>query len=338
MDIITQGLLGGVLAQSVADEHEKKRASFIGVFAGLLADADFFIRSADDPLLNLEYHRHFSHALIFVPVGAAIATLLLWPFMRHQITTARLYIFCLLGYSMSGVLDASTSYGTHLFWPFSDERIAWNLIAIIDPVFSLILLVTFMLGLWFKLKRVAYVGLLLAASYMSLGYVQQQRATNLAEELISSRQHTAVKYVVKPTMANNMLWRSVYNHDGRIYVDAIRVSFFAENTIYEGESVKQFKLDSDLPGLAADSTLYSDIQRFTIFSDGYVAFDPEQDTVIGDMRYSMLANSTKPLWGIVINDKAPEQHADYRFFRNSGEEVREAFINMLFGRCNDIEC
>ena len=72
MDVITQGLLGGVLAQSAANRNEKKWATLAGVASGLVADADVLIYSSSDPLLNIEYHRHFSHALVFIPFGAAI--------------------------------------------------------------------------------------------------------------------------------------------------------------------------------------------------------------------------------------------------------------------------
>ena len=48
----------------------------VGLAAGLLADADVLISSANDPLLNIEYHRHFSHSLFFIPIGAAIAWML----------------------------------------------------------------------------------------------------------------------------------------------------------------------------------------------------------------------------------------------------------------------
>lgn len=41
MDIITQGVLGGVLAQSVAKKEEIKLATFVGMIAGMIADADF---------------------------------------------------------------------------------------------------------------------------------------------------------------------------------------------------------------------------------------------------------------------------------------------------------
>ena len=91
--------------------------------AGLLPDADALIYSASDPLLQLEYHRHFSHALVFIPFGAALATLLLWPLLRHHIPLGALYRYALLGYGTGGLLDACTSYGTHLLWPFSHQPI-----------------------------------------------------------------------------------------------------------------------------------------------------------------------------------------------------------------------
>ena len=134
------------------------------MLAGLLADADILIRSSSDSLLTIEYHRHFTHSLVFIPVGAAIAMLLLWPFVRRHLPAGRLYLFCLAGFSMSGVLDAFTSYGTHLFWPFSDERVAFNIISIVDPVFTLILLVTLLAGLRLGHRRVALAGLALGVT------------------------------------------------------------------------------------------------------------------------------------------------------------------------------
>jgi inner membrane protein len=329
MDVLTQGLVGGVLAQSLARKNEKKIATLVGVLAGLLADADILIRSSSDPLLNIEYHRHFTHSLVFIPLGAAIAMLLLWPFVRRHLSARRLYLFSLAGYSMSGVLDAFTSYGTHLFWPFSDERVALNIISIVDPVFTLILLVTLLTGLRLGYRKVAYAGLVLSMMYLGMGFVQLQRAGQLAEDLRNKRGHLTMQSMVKPTLANLVLWRSVYIHEDRIHVDAIRVGLFDAGRVIEGESVALFSFDRDLPQLDESSVLYRDIVRFRSFSDGYVALDPVQTNVLGDIRYSMLPVSARPLWGIVIDPDRPQVHADYRFFRDSSPSVRETFLNLL---------
>ena len=329
MDILTQGLVGGVLAQSLARKNERNIATLVGVVAGLLADADILIRSSSDPLLNIEYHRHFTHSLVFIPVGAAIAMLLLWPFVHRHLSAGRLYLFSLAGYSMSGALDAFTSYGTHLFWPFSDERVALNIISIVDPVFTLILLVTLLTGLQLGQRKVAFAGLFLCMMYLGMGFVQLQRAGQVAEDLRDKRGHLAMQSVVKPTLANLVLWRSVYIHEDRIHVDAIRVGLFDAGRVFEGESVARFSLDRDLPQLDESSVLYADIVRFLSFSDGYVALDPVQANVLGDIRYSMLPVSARPLWGIVIDPDRPQVHADYRFFRDSSPSVRETFLKLL---------
>ena len=329
MDILTQGLLGGVLAQSVANKEETKLATLIGVIAGLLADADIFIYSSNDPLLNIEFHRHFTHSLFFIPFGAAIAMALLWPFLKNRLPVRRLYLYSLLGYSMSGLLDACTSYGTHLLWPFSDERIAFNVISIIDPLFTLSLFIALLYSLRVKRQRIAHIGLLVAVAYMLIGYIQLQRATNVAENLMASRGHQSTKVLVKPTLGNLVLWRSVYIYQDKIYVDAVRVGLLAENKVFEGESVDKLSVKTHLSSLEQPSVLYNDVQRFSVFSDGFVAINPIQKNIIGDLRYSMLPTSIKPLWGIVVDIDNPHEHADYKFFRDSGKDIRKEFVNML---------
>ena len=146
MDPLTQGLLGGALALSVANKKESRLAAAIGFAAALPADADILIGAGDDPLLNIEFHRHFTHSLIFIPIGALMVASILWLLLRKRIGFKSIYFYALLGYGTSGLLDACTSYGTHLLWPFSDERVAWSIIAIIDPVFTLVLLIALILG------------------------------------------------------------------------------------------------------------------------------------------------------------------------------------------------
>lgn len=332
MDILTQGILGGVLAQSVAKKEETKLATIVGIFAGLIADADFFIASSTDPLLNIEFHRHFTHSFFFIPIGALIATVILWPFMRKKLSLSRLYLFSLLGYCMSGFLDACTSYGTHLLWPFSDERVSFNIISIIDPVFTLVLIVALIYTLITKARHIAQVGLVISFSYMLLGVVQHHRAQTVADELVKSRGHEVTQHTVKPTLANNLLWRSVYIANNRIYVDAIRLGLFSSNKVYIGESAEKFDVNQFLSKNDTSSVLYRDIQRFTKFSGGFIAIDKTQPNVIGDLRYSMLPVSTKPLWGIVIDKDKLQQHADYQFFRDNSPAMRKQFLDMLLAR------
>ena len=330
MDIVTQGLLGATLAQAAASKKEVRIATLIGFAAGLLADADTLIRSANDPLLNIEFHRHFSHALIFIPVGGLLAALILWPFLKKHIAFKRILLFSILAYGTSGLLDACTSYGTQLLWPFSDERVAWRIIAIVDPIFSLILIVAIIIGLRGHKSRSAQFGLLLAGTYLLLGSWQHQRAFDTAIELAEQRGHIVDRIMVKPTMANNILWRSVYESDGIFYVNGIRLRLFDDAKIYSGGQAKRFIPERDLPKPGA--AVQHDIDRFLYFSDDYVIADLNRENVLVDLRYSMLPNGLSPLWGIDMNVESPDQHAAFVNFRDSNSETRQQFIDMLLGR------
>lgn len=332
MDLLTQGLLGASLAQAGTRQNETRIATGVGFFAGLLADADILIQSSNDPLLTVEFHRHFTHSIFFVPLGGLIAALILWPFLRKRVPFTRLYLFCFLGYCLSGVLDALTSYGTHLLWPVSEERMALNIISVIDPIFTLILLVAVIYTYKRHAVGVARAGLVIAGIYLIFGWVQLQRAEAIAATLAASRGHTIEQLLVKPTLANLVLWRSIYETDGKFYVDAIRVGLFAESRIYPGESIKKFVPNQYFDQLPIDSVLAEDISRFTVFSAGFVAIQPEHPHLLVDVRYSNLPTTVAPLWGIELNLQYPDQHAHYRLFRDASKETRQKFLVYLMSR------
>ena len=329
MDIVTQGLIGATAALAGASPKEVRLAALVGFCAPLLADADALIRSSEDPLLFLEYHRHFSHALVFIPIGALIASLLLWPFLRKRLAFKRIYLYALLGYATAGILDACTSYGTHLLWPFNNDRIAWSIISIFDPIFSLALIVAIVIAVIKHRPIAARVGMMFAAAYLSFGAIQHDRAESVAELKAQQRGHIIERLIVKPTMGNLLLWRSVYETDGLYYVDAVRVGLFDNSTVFAGDVVQAFDLKRDLPQLTNSVTIYRDIERFDYFSDGFLAWHPQRPDVLGDIRYAMLPNSIKPLWGIELPLDAPDEHVTFNTYRTMSDTERKAFISML---------
>ncbi|MGF1613490.1 MAG: metal-dependent hydrolase [Gammaproteobacteria bacterium] len=329
MDILTHGLLGGSLAQSIARRRALPAAALAGFAGGILADVDILVRSAEDPLLNLAFHRALTHWLIFIPVGGLIAALLVWPLLRRALPFARIYLFTFLGYATHALLDAGTSYGTHLLGPFSDARIAWNVVSVVDPVVTVLLLGGFGLALWRRSPWPARVGLLLALSYFLLGWEQRQRATEQVEQLAAARGHVIERIEVKPTLGNIVLWRSIYQSDGHYHVAAVRVG--RELQVYPGGSLPALDLTEAVPALPRDSVLYRDILRFEHFSDGYLVWHPEHSGIIGDLRYSMQPDGLSPLWGIEIDTDRPQRHAPLHHFRSMDSKLRQRFLQLLGG-------
>ena len=211
------------------------------------------------------------------------------------------------------------------------ERLAWNLIAIIDPLFTLILLGAVVLALYRNSVWPARIGVGLAVLYLVLGLVQRERAAELATELAAERDHVVERLEVKPTLGNLVLWRSIYESGEHFYVDALRIGFLAPTRVYPGASIARFAPEH-LPGLDPDSRLANDIARFTRFSDGFVALHPQQPNVLGDVRYALLPNSATPLWGIELDLTQPDRHVAFLTFRQTDAALRRAFLAMLRGR------
>ena len=270
-----------------------------------------------------------SHALIFIPFGALIASLLLWPLLKKGLVFKKIYLYALLGYATAGFLDACTSYGTHLLWPFSDDRIAWSIISILDPVFSLALIIAIVFGIVKYKPLPARIGLVFAAAYLLFGIIQHHRAESLIYLEAQQRDHSIERLIVKPTMGNLLLWRSVYETDGIYYVDAVRVGLL-NSKIFTGNSIQAFNIKHDLPQLTAKMKLYRDIERFTFFADGFLAWHPERPNVLGDVRYAMLPTSIHPLWGIELPLDTPNKPITFNNYRTMPDSERNAFFSMLF--------
>lgn len=328
IDPISQAAVGSALAQSISTRATLRAAACVGALAALLPDIDVLIRSTDDPLLTLDYHRHFTHALFFSPVGALIATLLTYFFVRRHLSFVQCYLAALLGYTSAPLIDAATSYGTFLLWPFSDTRIAWHIISIIDPLFTLPLLV--LCGLAFSRRRVrlARVAVVFGIAYLGFGFVQHQRAAQAAMALLDSRGQEADRLTVRPSFGNLLVWRVVYEQQGRFTVAAVNIGLFQKPIWYPGGE-QTAVYPEDFVSVPADSALGRDLRRFANFSDGYLIRHPSQPDVLGDIRYAMLPDSDQPLWGIRIDPSHPDQHAKYVTFRDAGDQVRTRFLRLL---------
>lgn len=323
MDPLSQGVVGASASQVLAKPGQFRVAALLGFLSGLAPDLDVLIRSGNDPLLFLEYHRQFTHALVFVPIGGLLCSLVLTGLLGRSIKRAGLgfahvCLFCTAGYATHALLDACTTYGTILLWPFSHARIAWNTVSVVDPLFTVPLLILMLFAvvrrsLWFAWAMVLY-----GFAYLSLGLVQHDRAQRAAEQLMVQRGHVGV-VSVKPSFGNLVVWKSVYECDGRYYIDAVRV--VSEASILDGDSIEKLNVIAQFPWLPANSQQAKDIERFRWFSNGYLALDPYHPNRIIDVRYSALPNEVRGLWGIELDPAASQtQHVKWVTERPKGKE------------------
>lgn len=334
MDPLSHVLLGAASAQSVA-RGSRRLAALAGALGALLPDADVLIGSDTDPLLTLEFHRQFTHSFALAPAGAFLVAAAMWFAMRRRIPFATFYLPALAGYVSALLLDACTSYGTQLLWPFTDARFAASIVAVIDPVVTVVLLIGVALALRRPEGRAAPVAIGVVLAYLAFGWIQHERAESLIERTAAARGHAIEAHTVKPTLGNLLLWRSVYLAGDEFVVDAVRVGFASAPFIYPGGAVRRIQPIDLVPPLSMNSTQAKDLVRFARVSEGFLARHPERRNVIGDIRYSMLPDSTQPLWGIAVHAEREAEHVELRTFRDFTKADRQKFFAMLRGTASE---
>ena len=335
MDPISQGALGAVAAQNTATNKQLLAATLTGVIGGMAPDLDIFIRSDEDPLLFLEFHRQFTHSLIFIPIGGFICALFVFTLAKlcrvNTLDFKQTLLFATAGYATHALLDSCTSYGTQLFWPFSNHRVAWSNMSIVDPLFTIPIVGLIITACIKRNRKYARWAAVWIGFYIVFGFVQNYRAESIAWEIARARGHEPVRLEAKPGFANLLLWKVVYETKDHFYVDGVRTGVYRKH--YEGESIPKLNVARDFPWLDPSSQQAEDIKRFQWFSDGFVSVHPTNPNRIIDVRYSMLPNQIEALWMIELDaNKSNSSHVGYAHEHNAPDEALPILCNMLLGR------
>ena len=301
----------------------------LGFLSGMAPDLDIFIRSSTDPLLSLEYHRQFSHSIIFIPFGGLICALFLFVVFKRisPFNFKKTWLYCTLGYGTHGLIDAFTSYGTLLLWPFSDIRFAWNNISIIDPLFTLPLILLIALATIKKKNIYSKIALAWAVIYLLLGVYLHNIALNVGKEIAEKRGHIVIRIKAKPSFGNLILWKTIYQTNERFHVDATNLLF---SKIIPGESIQKLDLEKDFQWLRKDSQQYKDVERFRWFSNNFLAVNPKNKNQIIDIRYSGIPNEIGGLWGVQLNPhKHNQEHVEFVSMRSASIERLKILRDMI---------
>src|SRR4030067_2204327 len=150
MDTITHTLAGAVIAKAIDDEKLGKWGTCGGRAMGGFPDSDFVL-GLFNRQFYLEYHRDFTHSLILIPFYALFFSGVFVKLSKRPYFWS-FYKICLPVLVSHALLDLFTSYGTMIFSPFFEHRYAWDLIFIIDLVFSGIIFFPLMTRLFLKRK------------------------------------------------------------------------------------------------------------------------------------------------------------------------------------------
>lgn len=289
-------------------------------------DLDIFIPVNGDPTAGWIWHRGPTHALIAIPILGPLAAL---PFLL--VPNLRTHWKAVLGAGTVAIathapLDALTSYGTQLFWPFTNYRVALDWMPIIDPVWTLTMLVGVILAVCRKSIVPSAVVLTLGLLYFGFGAIQHERAMSALERVTEAAGHDeATGLRVNPTPASLGLWHGIYKHEGRLYVVGIRTGYLGETTVKIGES--RLLADAAMVAGREGTETRRQYEVFRWFSGDtlYLPNPDEQPHIVADGRYSGDPAGHAPLWGLDFSGR------EVRRARPPREVDASRLLRTLFG-------
>jgi inner membrane protein len=294
MDSLSQAALGAAVAVAVMQRRTAVwKAAAFGAVAGTLPDLDVFIDHGD-AVLNMVLHRAETHALFWLtlfslPLGWASAAL-----MRERTLWRRWWLAAWLALITHPLLDAMTVYGTQLFLPFSNTPVGVGSLFIIDPAYTLPLLlgvlVAVVLGRRAAALKANAVGLVLSTAYVGWSVVAQAHVEGIARESLAAQGLKADRLLVTPTAFNTIAWRVVaIDETGSAYREGFYSLLDAPAPPAERIAFDRFERGNTL---AAEAAGLDSVRRIQAFSDGFWAMS-EQD---GHIRISDLRMGQEPTY------------------------------------------
>ncbi len=191
------------------------QAALAGALIGTLPDLDVFIDEGD-PIRNMVLHRAETHALFWQALAAPVIAGALTLATRTGRLFARWWLMVMLGLFTHSLLDATTIYGTRLGLPFSDQPFGLGSLFIIDPLYTLPLLLGLALTLLLRSParlRWNTAGLTLSTLYALWSIGAQAHVLDRVRAMPEAQGLPPERILVTPTPFNTILWRVVLVHE-----------------------------------------------------------------------------------------------------------------------------
>lgn len=236
------------------------------------------------------------------------------------------------------ILDSFTVYGTQLFAPFSDYRVAFNNISVADPFYTLPFLICLIVASFLHRSSIQrrwwnYAGIIISSMYMLFTLINKSQVNQVIKSTIKEDGLVANKYMTNPSILNNFLWSATVETD----------SFYYQGLYSIFDTDKKFKL-AQIPKnrhLAIDSGNDRVLNILKWFSNDYYAYIIREDGKLqfNDMRYGTFRGEGNSENDYIFRFVLDESEAGYSLDEAEGgppEGSEDQMMKDLFNRVKGI--
>lgn len=295
MDPLTQIALGSAIGTvTLGRKVGARKAAIVGGIIAELPDIDMFFPSSSviDTYVD---HRGPTHSILMHLVAMPAfgeALRFLDKRLRGERWLCYGVVFALL--STHALLDGFTTYGTKLLWPVFAEPISWSSIFIIDPLYSLPLVVALLVSLFSpaqqgamplggRARRTASWGLILSSAYMGWTLAARELAETKVLDALAAGDIRYQRMTVIPLPFNSLVWRGLAV-DGDRYVNVYVSLLDSDMQAPLHEHRRNLMLADALPD-------QQPVDRIAWFSHGFHALERKGDDILlRDLRLGVEPN------------------------------------------------
>ncbi|MBL8516981.1 MAG: metal-dependent hydrolase [Betaproteobacteria bacterium] len=282
MDSASQFLLGAAVGVATLGRRTAPwKAALWGGIAGTAPDLDSFIDHGD-AIAAMTLHRAESHALFWLTLcSPLLAALPAW-LHGERAMFKRWWLAMWLALITHPLLDAMTVYGTQLFLPFTNHPVGLGSVFIIDPMYTLPLLIGVMAVLAQRNdsgRKWNTVGLVLSTLYLVWGAAVQSHVESVARASLPPSEQATARVLVTPSAFNSILWRVVVRRDGD-YAEGFYSLFDRERRVRFQRFPHDARLEAELKRAANAAHA-----RMAAFTHGFYALKEDAGRVrLTDLR------------------------------------------------------
>ena len=210
MDSVTQLVLGSTVGHAIGSKALGRKAILWGAAIGTLPDLDVIFSPLLNDIEKIVHHRGHSHSFFWQALIAPVIALII-AFIHRQFKHYWCWLLIVLfGFWTHSLIDWFTIYGTKVLLPFDDYPYALGSLFIIDPLFTLPLLIAVIVGLCKPQKSsFAVTALLLCSVYATTAWLVQQKVLSNTQTSLKKQGISHHKIIVNPMPFSILWWRIV---------------------------------------------------------------------------------------------------------------------------------
>lgn len=287
MDSLTQIVLGAAVGEAVCGRRAGNKALVWGAVAGTIPDLDILAGPFMDMVDELRFHRSLTHSFLFALLASPLFGFILHKIYKHGEATFKDWtLLFFLGFTTHALLDSFTTWGTQLFYPFSDYGVAFHTIFVIDPLYTLPFLACLIMVLFYnkrddRRRKWNRAGLIISSAYLMLTVVNKLIAGTVFEESMQAQNIPYIRYSTKPTPFNSILWNITAETKDGFYIGYY--------SLLDNDKAVDFRFYPKQHTLLQPYRHYEKLQKLLRLTNGYYTVEQNKDTFyINDLRFGQL--------------------------------------------------